>query len=285
MAGSNFFTPVTATLKAALTDENGLIVYGSCVGTPPTTTLIFAHGALLIQTDTSTGSQALYENVGSSASPSWNLIGAVSPGEITLAEGSVLVGNSSGVAAALDAKTSGRILVGNGTTITSVAVGTDATLSSAGALTIAAGVVTRAKMTAAGGSKSTMSSPATIATTGNTDGYVIVPETGAVSSIDFSGVDVLAANDTNFITFSVTNLGQAGAGSTAVLAATAANTTQVTGGTALAANTKRTLTLNGTPANLDVVAGDRLRIRAAATGTLANTVTFPSYIVRYSGTT
>lgn len=66
--------------------------------------------------------------------------------EIALAEGSVLVGNSSGVATALDAKTSGRIVVGNGTTITSVAVSGDATLSSAGAVTIAAGAVTNAKV-------------------------------------------------------------------------------------------------------------------------------------------
>ena len=125
---------------------------------------------------------------------------------------------------------------------------------------------------------------ATIATTGNTDCYVIVAETGVVSSISFSAVDALAASDTNYITFSVTNLGQAGAGSTAVLAATDANTTKTTGGTALAANTVRALTLSGTAANLVVTAGDRLRIRAAATGTLAGTVTFPTYLMRVSAT-
>lgn len=121
---------------------------------------------------------------------------------------------------------------------------------------------------------------ATIATTSNTDAYVIVAETGVIQGIDFSGVDALAANDSNYITFSVTNLGQAGAGSTAILAATDANTTKSTGGTAISANTKRSLTLSGTAANLVVTAGDRLRIRAAATGTLANTVTFPAYVVR-----
>jgi hypothetical protein len=42
------------------------------------------------------------------------------------------------------------------------------------------------------------------------------------------------------------------------------------------------LTLNGTAANLVVAAGDRLRIRAAASGTLANTVTFPVYLVNFS---
>ena len=123
---------------------------------------------------------------------------------------------------------------------------------------------------------------ATIATTGNSDVFVIVPADGVLSGADFSGVDALAASDTNFITFSITNLGQAGAGSTAMLAATDANTTKTTGGTALSANSRRSLTLNGTAANLVVVAGDRLRIRAAATGTLANTVTFPVYSLTFT---
>lgn len=114
----------------------------------------------------------------------------------------------------------------------------------------------------------------TVATTGNTDEYILAPFAGTVTGVDFSGVDALTANDTNYITFSITNLGQAGSGSNPILAATAANTTQATGGTGLSANTKRSLTLNGTGSNLIVAKGDRLRIRAAATGTLANTVTF-----------
>lgn len=122
---------------------------------------------------------------------------------------------------------------------------------------------------------------ATIATTGNTDVYVVAPLAATVNSALFSGVDALATSDTNYITYSITNLGQAGAGSTAILAATAANTTKATGGTALAANTLRTLTLTSTSADLVVAAGDRLRIRAAATGTLANTVTFPTYAVKF----
>lgn len=69
-----------------------------------------------------------------------------SPGEIALPEGNVLVGNSSGVAAALVAKTSGQILVGSGTTVASVAVSGDATLSSAGALTVANNAITTAKI-------------------------------------------------------------------------------------------------------------------------------------------
>lgn len=123
---------------------------------------------------------------------------------------------------------------------------------------------------------------ATIATTGNSDVFVIAPAAGVLSAARFSGVDALATSDTNYITFSITNLGAAGAGSAAMLAATDANTTKATGGTALAANTLRSLTVNGTAANLVVAAGDRLRIRAAATGTLANTVTFPVYSLNFT---
>jgi len=114
----------------------------------------------------------------------------------------------------------------------------------------------------------------TIATTSTTDDYVLAPFAGTLTGADFSGVDALAASNTNYITFSITNLGQAGAGSNPLLAATAANTTQVTGGAAIAANTKWVMTVNGTGSNLIVAKGDRLRIRASVTGTLANTVTF-----------
>lgn len=123
---------------------------------------------------------------------------------------------------------------------------------------------------------------ATIATTGNSDVFVIAPAAGVLTSAVFSGVDALAASDTNYITFSVTNLGQAGAGSAAMVAATDANTTKTTGGTALSANAARSLALNGTAANLVVAASDRIRIRAAATGTLANTVTFPVYRLNFT---
>lgn len=123
---------------------------------------------------------------------------------------------------------------------------------------------------------------ATIATTGNSDVFMIAPAAGVLTSAVFSGVDALTASNTDYITFSITNLGQAGAGTAAMLAATDANTTKSTGGTGLAANTVRSLTLNGTAANLVVAAGDRIRIRAAATGTLANTVTFPVYRLNFT---
>lgn len=123
---------------------------------------------------------------------------------------------------------------------------------------------------------------ATIATAaGSTDVEVIAPRGGKLVEGLFSGVEALVASDVNFITFSITNLGQAGAGSTAMLAATDANTTKVTGGTALAARTKRTLTKHATEANLVVAEGDRLRIRAAVSGTLPNTVTLPRFVLLF----
>jgi hypothetical protein len=122
----------------------------------------------------------------------------------------------------------------------------------------------------------------TIATTGNSDTFIVVPVSGVLSSVIFSATSALAASDTNFITFSMTNFGQAGSGSTALLAATDANTTKSTGGTALSADTRRNLTLSATAANLVVARGDRIRIRAAATGTLANTVTFPVYACSFA---
>jgi hypothetical protein len=124
----------------------------------------------------------------------------------------------------------------------------------------------------------------TIATTGNTDFYVIAPSAGVLAGIDFSGIDALAAHGSNYITFSATNLGQAGAGSAAMFAATDANTTKTTTGSAIAANTKRSLTLTGTTADLVVAKGDRIRIRAAATGTLANTVTGAIFEARFTRT-
>ena len=63
-----------------------------------------------------------------------------------ISRGSVKVGGASDAPTDLDAKTSGNILVGDGTDVVSVPVSGDATLSSAGALTIANSAVTTAKI-------------------------------------------------------------------------------------------------------------------------------------------
>lgn len=120
---------------------------------------------------------------------------------------------------------------------------------------------------------SSSASPVTIATTSTSDTYLSAPATGSLTGMDFSSIDALAASDTNYITWTVVNLGQSGVGSTAMLAVSDANTTKTTGGTALTAFGRRALTVHGTAANLLVVKGDVIRIRATATGTLVGTVT------------
>lgn len=131
-------------------------------------------------------------------------------------------------------------------------------------------------------------SPGTVATSaGNNDTYLIAPCTGVLDSVDFSAVDALAAGATNVVTFSLTNLGQAGSGSTVMLHATK-NTTDsdITGYRALAANTKYSLYLStvltkGQPENLNVTIGDRLLFRIVGAGTLGNTITYPVAVFRF----
>lgn len=75
MPGTNLFSKISDTLQACLIDEAGLIYFAKCTGVPPTTANIFAKGALIVQTDSASGSSGVFENVGTSASPVWNVIG------------------------------------------------------------------------------------------------------------------------------------------------------------------------------------------------------------------
>ena len=63
-----------------------------------------------------------------------------------LPRGNILIGNSLGAAVAMSVKDSGKILVGNGTDALPVSVSGDATLSSAGTLTITNEAITAAKL-------------------------------------------------------------------------------------------------------------------------------------------
>jgi hypothetical protein len=67
-------------------------------------------------------------------------------GNLDLAEGSIFVGDATNKAVALDASTDTQVLVGNGTTITSVALSSDVTMDNAGAVTIENDAVTTAKI-------------------------------------------------------------------------------------------------------------------------------------------
>jgi hypothetical protein len=121
----------------------------------------------------------------------------------------------------------------------------------------------------------------TIATTGTVGATFICKYAGTLAAALLVAKDALTANDTNYVTVAITNR-TSGGGSTAMLAATDANTSKATGGVAIAAFTKRTLTLNGTPANLVVSAGDTLEVTVAATGTLANAVSEPSLLLTFT---
>lgn len=218
MAGTNFYTQVTSTLWSAFTDESGLITVGKCLGAPPTTAGLFAHGAQLIRSDSGTGNKALYENVGSTASPSWNLLGDVTAGEISLAEGNLLIGNASGVAAALNAKTANQILVGNGTTLTSAPVSGDLT-NVAGAFTVANNAITSAKIaTSVAGNGLSGGGGSPLST-----GVLIYNNTGAPLTKG-TLVTVGSYNGTNGVTIAVADL-NTGPQATHVVTADIADTT------------------------------------------------------------
>lgn len=122
----------------------------------------------------------------------------------------------------------------------------------------------------------------TFQTTGNNDIYFIAPAAGTLTLARFSATDALATSDTNFITFTLTNLGTTGSGNAAMLSSGNTNTTRATGGTAITANASRGFVISFTANNLTVNTNDRLRLRAAVTGTLANTVSYPTVSLVFS---
>lgn len=118
----------------------------------------------------------------------------------------------------------------------------------------------------------TITVPTVATAAGSVNGYGISPGGRLVSAV-FSAVDALGTHATNVLSFALKNLGQDGLGTTDMLNTGAGNSTNSTGGSALAANAKRSLVLNSTAANRDSQEGDRLKFVATGAGTLANTVT------------
>jgi hypothetical protein len=183
-AAQNAMTTYAPIGTIALVDAGEAIAVGEAV-----TAGAGGEAFVLDAADASTqriGGYAMTADDGSGTVKIWIMPGVVETkipdpvSEIVLAQGSVIVGNAGGVGAALDAKGDGKILVGNGTTITSVSVSGDATLSNAGALTIATGAVEDSMIeglaagqfilgvdgTAANNTKVTMSGDCTMAATG-----------------------------------------------------------------------------------------------------------------------
>lgn len=103
----------------------------------------------------------------------------------------------------------------------------------------------------------------------------IIPFAGTVSSVRVAFKDALTAHDTNFVTFRLINKTTADSD---VIAATDANTTKLTGGSAIVAYTTRTLTL-ANAAGVTVAAQDVLALRITGSGTLANTLTEGTIII------
>ena len=109
------------------------------------------------------------------------------------------------------------------------------------------------------------------------DASFMVPRAGFLQSVQLIAEDALALSDTNFLTFSLINNGNSGAGTTEMLSVTAdTHTTKTTGpGIAITAETGRPFTVSATAASLRVAAGDLLTFKSTVTGTLVNAVNKP----------
>jgi hypothetical protein len=92
--------------------------------------------------------------------------------------------------------------------------------------------------------------------------------TGTVAGVRVAFKDALAAHDTNFVQFSLINKSAADA---EIMPLNAANSTKITGGTALSAYTVRSFSLVG--GTVAVTSGQLLALRITGAGTLANTLT------------
>jgi hypothetical protein len=120
---------------------------------------------------------------------------------------------------------------------------------------------------------------ATVATVptaaGTLEMLLLADGAGTLSLGKIAFKDALAQHDTNFVTFALVNKGQAGAGTTQMLASSPAgtNTTKITGGAAISGYVPYQFVLSATAANLVVAAGDVLALQITGAGTLANTLT------------
>lgn len=248
-------------------DADNNLIKGKGATVPTDTQAGYAKGCQFIKTDGGVATTT-YINEGSNTSCDFNAVESA--------------------ASTVTGVTAGAGMTGGGTegTVTLNVINTDGKITvGADTIDVTAGSLTRADLSAPAGSQSVRGGMATIATTGAETIYLFAPEAGSLASVDFTGVEALAANDTNYVTFTITNKGQDGSGTTVMLAATDANTTKATGGSALVAKGKRALTVTATTADLVVVKGDVLEVVVTASGTLANTVTLPAFVARFSGTT
>lgn len=120
--------------------------------------------------------------------------------------------------------------------------------------------ISGARSTATQRTKTVRESYGTINAT--TTKYIDLPQTtdGDITKIRITTSNTAAASDVNYWTIAAVNKGAAGSGTTALLAATDANTTKATDGSGFTANAPRDMTLHGTAANLEVVGPHRVAI-------------------------
>jgi hypothetical protein len=90
---------------------------------------------------------------------------------------------------------------------------------------------------------------------------MVVPRDSVVSAVTYAPVTAITGAATNNRTVSLVNKGQDGTGTTVIATLNFAN------GTNAAASDERSIPLSGTPANLEVAAGDVLQWQSAAVGT------------------
>lgn len=170
MAGTNISSELSSTLSIRETDKSGLALSATCIGTPPTTANIFQHGCLIIQTDSGSGNKAVYENTGTSASPSWDLVGSIASADI--AAGAVTLAKlASGISPSHVIKFAGTASYGGGGTSTAI------TVTGAAATDIATAVI-RASTNAVTIQKATLTS--------NTLTILFSADPGAGTTIDYT---------------------------------------------------------------------------------------------------
>lgn len=121
----------------------------------------------------------------------------------------------------------------------------------------------------------------TIADTGDTDVYLLAPYSGTIAGLDFSCSDALTADDLAYVTWTAINSGQDASGTALILANDPLNSTEMTpGGISIIAHSKVSFVLTATAGDLAVVQGDRIRIRAAVTGTIVPALAGSIYMLR-----
>lgn len=142
------------TITVLLKDSSGkyLLAYGTTV--PTDSGAGYAKGCIFIKTDAGAGSQGMYINVGTTAACNFDVVTTIGAGDVAtesiaddavtldklvnITRGSILVGGADDAPTELAGKASGKILVGDGTDLKSVAVSGDVTLAANGAVTIGA---------------------------------------------------------------------------------------------------------------------------------------------------